>query len=57
MDNQRPRLGGRQKAPAKPTITHKETKEPRNGKPSIWGSPYSGTPIRYDDIIVKKLAN
>ena len=43
-------------APAKPTITHKETKEPRNGKPSIWGSPYSGTPIRYDDIVVKKIA-
>ena len=42
------------KAPAKPTITHKEAKEPRNGKPSIWGSPYSGTPIRYDDIVVKK---
>ena len=41
-------------APAQPTITHKETKEPRNGKPSIWGSPYSGTPIRYDDIVVKK---
>jgi len=44
------------KAPAKPTITHKEAKEPRNGKPSIWGSPYSGTPIRYDDIVVKKNA-
>jgi len=42
--------------PANPTITHKETKEPRNGKPSIWGSPYSGTPIRYDDIIVNKIA-
>ena len=44
------------KAPTKPTITHTETKEPRNGKPSIWGSPYSGTPIRYDDIVVKKTA-
>ena len=44
------------KAPAKPSITHKEAKEPRNGKPSIWGSPYSGTPIRYDDIVVKKTA-
>ena len=44
------------KAPDKPTITHKEAKEPRNGKPSIWGSPYSGTPIRYDDIVVKKTA-
>ena len=43
-------------APANPTITHKETKEPRNGKPSIWGSPYSGTPIRYDDIVVNKIA-
>ena len=42
--------------PANPTITHKETKEPRNGKPSIWGSPYSGTPIRYDDIVVNKIA-
>ena len=45
-----------EKAPAKPTLTYKETKEPRNGKPSIWGSPYSGTPIRYDDIVVKKIA-
>ena len=45
-----------EKAPAKPTLTHKETKEPRNGKPSIWGSPYSGTPIRYNDIVVKKIA-
>ena len=44
------------KAPAKPTLTHKETKAPRKGKPSIWGSPYSGTPIRYDDIVVKKIA-
>ncbi|MDP6251149.1 MAG: hypothetical protein QGI20_04340 [Verrucomicrobiota bacterium] len=44
------------KPPAKPTVTHKEAKEPRNGKPSIWGSPYSGTPIRYDDIVVKKIA-
>ena len=42
--------------PANPTITHKETKEPRNGRPSIWGSPYSGTPIRYDDIVVNKIA-
>jgi hypothetical protein len=47
---------GKKNAPAKPTITHKEAKEPRNGKPSIWGSPYSGTPIRYDDIVVKKTA-
>ena len=43
--------------PTKPTLSHKETKEPRNGKPSIWGSPYSGTPIRYDDIVVNKKVN
>ncbi len=42
--------------PTKPTVTLKESKEPRNGKPSIWGSPYSGTPIRYDDIVVNKIA-
>ena len=45
------------KAPAEPTLIHRETKAPRKGKPSIWGSPYSGTPIRYDDIVVKKIAN
>ena len=45
------------KAPTSPTLTHKEMKEPRNGKPSIWGSPFSGTPIRYDDIVVRKMAN
>ena len=43
--------------PAKPTLSFKETQEPRKGKPSIWGSPYSGTPIRYDDIAVNKTAN
>ena len=45
------------KAPTEPTLIHRETKAPRKGKPSIWGSPYSGTPIRYDDIVVKKIAN
>ena len=45
------------KEPTKPTISHKETKEPRKGRPSIWGSPYSGTPIRYDDISINKKVN
>ena len=45
------------KEPTKPTISHKETKEPRKGRPSIWGSPYSGTPIRYDDITINKKVN
>ena len=40
--------------PTKTTLSFKETKEPRKGKPSIWGSPYSDTPIRYDDIFINK---
>ena len=29
-----------------------EKAPPRDGRPSIWGSPYSGTPIRFDDLKV-----
>ncbi len=29
-----------------------ETNAPHDGRPSIWGSPYSGTPIRFDDLKV-----
>jgi hypothetical protein len=29
-----------------------EKTAPHNGRPSIWGSPYSGTPIRFDDLAV-----
>lgn len=44
-----------EKEPAKPSVVFTETTEPKNGKPCIWGSPYSGTQIRYDDIVVKQL--
>lgn len=29
-----------------------EKTPPHDGRPSIWGSPYSGTPIRFDDLAV-----
>jgi hypothetical protein len=29
-----------------------EKTPPHDGRPSIWGSPYSGTPIRFDDLTV-----
>jgi hypothetical protein len=29
-----------------------EKKLPHDGRPSIWGSPYSGTPLRFDDLKV-----
>jgi hypothetical protein len=35
-------------------ISHEETEEPAAGRAALWGSPYSTTPIRYDDLIIKK---
>jgi hypothetical protein len=36
-------------------ITHADTTEPVAGRQSIWGMPYAGTPIRYDDLSVTTL--
>jgi hypothetical protein len=33
-------------------ISHQDKAEPPPGRPSIWGAPYSGTPVRFDDLIV-----
>jgi hypothetical protein len=33
-------------------ISHQDKTEPPPGRPSIWGAPYSGTPVRFDDVIV-----
>jgi len=33
------------------------TEEPPAGRASVWGSPYAGTPIRFDDLMVRKIAN
>ena len=33
-------------------ITFNDTAEPSPGRPSIWGLPFSGTPIQFDDLLV-----
>lgn len=37
-------------------IDYEEKEEPINGKPSIWGAPYSSKPILFDDLLVKEVA-
>lgn len=34
------------------TISHLDKTEPPPGRASLWGAPYSGTPIRFDDLLV-----
>ena len=34
------------------TITLDEKEAPHPGRPSVWGSPVSGTPIRFDDLLL-----
>ena len=41
--------------PEKPLISLEEPKEPSSGRAGIWGSPFSGTPIRFDDLLVESL--
>lgn len=36
-------------------ITFTENQKPPGGPSSVWGNPFSGQPIRFDDIIVTKL--
>jgi len=38
--------------PAEWLVTAEEKTAPAAGRPSIWGSPVSGTPIRFDDIVL-----
>jgi hypothetical protein len=45
-----------QPEPATPTISIEEREEPLAGRASIWGMPYSGTPIRFDDLAVMSSA-
>ena len=40
--------------PAKWLITYSETTAPMPGRAGVWGMPYSGTPIRFDDLAVAK---
>lgn len=41
--------------PATALIRHSETKVQPAGKAGAWGMPFSGTPIRFDDLKVTKL--
>lgn len=36
-------------------IAHNETTAPRPGRAALWGAPFSGTPIRYDDLRLDRL--
>ena len=41
-----------QAEPSAWTITCDDVIEPPGGRPSLWGSPFAGTPIRFDDVKV-----
>ena len=41
--------------PEKPLISVEEKTAPAAGRAGIWGSPYAGTPIRFDDLLVEAL--
>jgi hypothetical protein len=41
--------------PTAPTLTFNETEAPPSGRASIGGMPYSGTPIRFDDLLVAEI--
>ncbi len=45
-----------EKEPEKWTINFDDTQEASNGKSAIWGSPFAGTPIRFDDLQVSKIS-
>ena len=44
------------KEPEAWTIEHADKEAPYEGQASIWGKPFSGTPIRYDDLAVFSIA-
>ena len=41
-----------QPEPATWTISLEAETEPPAGRPGLWGSPFSGTPIRFDDLVI-----
>jgi hypothetical protein len=38
------------------TITHPITEEPPSGRPTVWGNPFAGTPIHFDDLLLAPIA-
>ncbi|MBI3877655.1 MAG: hypothetical protein HY300_17135 [Verrucomicrobia bacterium] len=43
------------KEPAQWMISWEEKQTQPAGRPSIWGNPYAGTPIQFDDLVVTKV--
>jgi len=41
--------------PASWTISFDEKEEPIGGRAAVWGNPFSGTPIRFDDLKVARV--
>ena len=41
--------------PKEPTISAVQDAAPPNGRAAVYGMPYAGTPIRFDDLKVEKL--
>jgi hypothetical protein len=41
--------------PDKWTVAYSEKSEPIAGRASIWGNPFAGTPIHFDDLVVTAL--
>ena len=41
--------------PSAPMLSYDESAEPTPGRASIWGMPYSGTPIQFDDLVLKPI--
>jgi hypothetical protein len=41
--------------PKEPSITFVESKPQPAGKASVWGLPFSGTPLRFDDLGVTRV--
>lgn len=42
-------------APTEPLLTFDETRVQPAGKASVWGMPFAGTPIRFDNLAVRRL--
>jgi hypothetical protein len=38
--------------PERPLISMEEKEEPKAGRTGIWGSPFAGTPVRFDDLLI-----
>jgi hypothetical protein len=51
-----PQTDGSDQEPDRWTVTIEEKAEPAPGRAGLWGSPFSGTPIRFDDLVVTRVS-